>query len=411
MSYDSLQHEYAGDDRELKIAPGVFMESLIDDACLALRNDVASSTWILVGQLAQNESVRHVVVPDTTIRVGRRPDCELCLSNAGVSGIHAEITPLDNALEVRDLGSTNGTFVNGEIVRDRATVHENDIVQFASVAVRVQKMLRRERPTVQALNKTRIRALTQFDKLINRKGVVPHFQPVVRMETSETVGYEVLARSTLRGLENPFDMFQVAAQLGLAEELSRISRAEGVRLGVELPSSKALYLNTHPAEINGTSLIESLTTLRASNPTQPIVLEVHEGSVSSRNEMRELRASLTALDIQLAYDDFGAGQARLNELTEVPPDILKFDILLVRDIDSASGTRQKMIASLVEMVLELGITPLAEGIESVGEANTCRELGFELAQGYHFGRPTSVDNMTVETERIQLDTTLPSTNM
>ena len=69
-------------------------------------------------------------------------------------------------------------------------------------------------------------------------------------------------------------------------------------------------------------------------------------------------------EIGLAYDDFGAGQARLVELVDVPPDYLKFDMRLVQNLDSASLERQRMLASLVKMVHDLGITPLAEGIET-----------------------------------------------
>ena len=70
------------------------------------------------------------------------------------------------------------------------------------------------------------------------------------------------------------------------------------------------------------------------------------------------------MQIGLAYDDFGAGQARLVELVEIRPDYLKFDMKLVQNIASASLERQRMLASLVKMVHELGITPLAEGIEA-----------------------------------------------
>ena len=49
-----------------------------------------------------------------------------------------------------------------------------------------------------------------------------------------------------------------------------------------------------------------------------------------------------------------------------------------------------MLASLVNMVKDLGVNPLAEGIESPGEADTCREMGFLTAQGFHFGRPAPV---------------------
>jgi EAL domain-containing protein (putative c-di-GMP-specific phosphodiesterase class I) len=91
--------------------------------------------------------------------------------------------------------------------------------------------------------------------------------------------------------------------------------------------------------------------------------------------------------MQLAYDDFGAGQSRLDELARVAPDSVKFDMRLVRDLHQATAERRLVTARLVELIRELGITPLAEGVESEAEADACEEIGFELAQGYFFGRP------------------------
>jgi EAL domain-containing protein (putative c-di-GMP-specific phosphodiesterase class I) len=97
---------------------------------------------------------------------------------------------------------------------------------------------------------------------------------------------------------------------------------------------------------------------------------------------------LNDLQISLAYDDFGSGQARILDLIEVPPEILKFDISLIRDIHQSSQKHVTMVQTLVSMVRDFGISPLAEGIEKDAEAETCREIGFELAQGFHFGRPS-----------------------
>ena len=93
--------------------------------------------------------------------------------------------------------------------------------------------------------------------------------------------------------------------------------------------------------------------------------------------------------MRLAFDDFGAGQARLCELAEVRPDYLKFDREMIRDIH-ISPQRQQMLAHLVQLVIELGVTPLAEGIETAEEGETCRQMGFRLAQGFYYGRPAPV---------------------
>lgn len=94
----------------------------------------------------------------------------------------------------------------------------------------------------------------------------------------------------------------------------------------------------------------------------------------------------------LAYD-FGAGQARLLELGEVPPDLLKFDVRFVRDLDRAPVSKRRLLKSLIDIARDLGVQPLAECIETAGEADVCIDLGFTHAQGYHYGRPVPIDRL------------------
>ena len=142
--------------------------------------------------------------------------------------------------------------------------------------------------------------------------------------------------------------------------------------------------------------MKSLEHLRSSFPTLPVVLEVHESAVTSAQYLKELRHALTELNIGLAYDDFGSGQARLMELAEVPPDVLKFDINIIQGLPSASDQRKSTIQSLLKIAGDLDVIPLAEGVETEAEAAACFELGFELAQGYLFGRPERVTHWLPE---------------
>ena len=94
----------------------------------------------------------------------------------------------------------------------------------------------------------------------------------------------------------------------------------------------------------------------------------------------------------LAYDDFGAGQARLFELAEAPPHYLKFDRRFVTGLDHAPTSRQRLVASLVAAARELLVKTVAEGVETAEEGAACMRAGFSHAQGYHFGRPAPVEN-------------------
>jgi EAL domain-containing protein (putative c-di-GMP-specific phosphodiesterase class I) len=234
-------------------------------------------------------------------------------------------------------------------------------------------------------------ALLQFDRMLQDRLVTPHFQPIVTLPEKRTVGYESLGRSHLEGLQSPLVMFNVAATLGLECDLSVMLRNEGIRAGVTLPGNPILFVNTHPSEMHGPELLKSLREVRDMAPDHSIVLEVHEAAITDPRAMQELRSALRDLRIALAYDDFGAGQGRLCELIEVPPDYLKFDLRLIRNIHTAQAKHQQMLAQLVKMLRDFGIAPLAEGVECREEGETCQQLGFQYAQGFYYGRPRPVD--------------------
>ncbi len=346
--------------------------------------------WFLCGSMRLGEAVRHIPVDEQPFVVGRRPGVQLSLQFRTVSGNHATLIVRGGQLFLEDLNSTNGTYVNGEKITGRIVpIAEEDLIHFAEAPFRV----RRQSPTG-IINGTieenvcdQALALVQFDRLMSQRLVVPHFQPILRLSDGFQIGYEVLGRGRVFGLESVGAMFQAAEQLSLEVELSRLLRWEGIRVGRELGADSTLFINTHPKEMIGDGLINSLVQLREMAGTHPLMLEIHEAAVTHPEMMRELCVCLEELNIKLAYDDFGSGQARLAELIEARPQVVKFDISLIRGIDQCDSHRKKMLETLVRMVRDLDVQALAEGIETEAEGNTCRDMGFDLAQGFFYGRP------------------------
>jgi len=348
----------------------------------------AGMTWNLVA-VGDSTFAQSHPIKTYPFHIGRGQNVCLYVPSLAVSKLHAKIYESDGIVFLRDMGSTNGTFVNGVQIQGPQEISDGDLIQFADTAFRITREVHRVTQTVGSDLCDTALALSQFDRLMTEDGaIITHYQPIVDAYNGETLGYEVLGRSRIYGLKKPDSMFRAAAQLQLGSELSRMFRNVGLSTTHEFNSDPHLFLNTHPEELNDIqSLIGSLKSLRDTNPRQPITIEIHESTVANSRVMSLLRVALQDLDMGLAYDDFGAGQSRLVELANVPPDYLKFDITLIREIHKANAQKQEMMEKLVKMTKDLGAVTLAEGVEDEDEAEACRQLGFELFQGFHFGRP------------------------
>lgn len=361
--------------------------------CLGRSTVVSEDVWFLSGPTQMGEGVVHSPIDGNPYVVGRKTGVSLKLQFLTVSGNHACLWVDNGSLFLRDLGSTNGTYINGKRLVQNETVgiSEEDLVHFAEAPFRV----RRQSPTGMTSGTIsqnvcdQALALVQFDRLMQERLVRPHFQPIVDIHNGQILGHEILGRGSVFGLESPGSMFQAAEQLNLEVELSQLLRWEGIRVGRDLPDSPTLFVNTHPREVDDIDgLIQSLAATREMAGNTDLVLEIHESTVTNPAGLRSLVRAMEDLDIRLAYDDFGSGQARLAELIEARPHYVKFDISLIHKIDQADKHRHRMLETLVRMVSELDILPLAEGIEAPEEARICRDLGFALAQGFYYGRPS-----------------------
>ncbi len=357
------------------------------------------SVWFFAGQTSPSGPIRRVEIVNTPMVIGRRQDVTLTLPCSSVSGTHAEIFEHEGHLWVHDLGSTNGTYLNGKLVESPKPLNDGDILQFATVVFRVGRDelgTNSDNNTVAEDACDQALSLMQFDRLIEGNALIPFYQPIVRIDDPDFphVAYEVLGRSRLIGLTTPNEMFTTAAQLNLETELSRNMRRVGMERASQLPSDLSIYVNTHPRELEGDGMVESLQELREQCPSRRIVLEIHEASITDPAAVKRIRHVLDDLDMGLAFDDFGAGQARLVELSEVAPDCLKFDMKLVQGIHSAPAGRQQVVGSLIAMVNELGVESLVEGVETREDHETLVQMGAKLGQGFFYGRPASMHDIS-----------------
>jgi EAL domain-containing protein (putative c-di-GMP-specific phosphodiesterase class I) len=350
--------------------------------------------WFLVGCLGQTDGLTQITIGKVPFTIGRASSNDFSLPSRNVSKFHADIIVAVDAVLVRDLGSTNGTFVNGTRITAPTPVGDGDLVQFADMEFRLGRANARsgERTTISKSPEDGW-LISRVHEVVNLGRFNMVFQPIVSAHDLKPIAVEALVRSQVAGLETPAGLFDAAARLGLQERLSVMCRTRAVEALQQAPSGLQLFLNTHPTEYLGVELMQLLALLRDAARGRGLVLEIHEAAVPHLAAMREFRAALRDLGIGLAYDDFGAGQSRLLELTEVPPDYLKFDRSLVRESALCSDSHRSLVRTLVKHAADAGIATVAEGLESQESVDDCRALGFTYLQGYHLGRPVSAEEL------------------
>lgn len=252
------------------------------------------------------------------------------------------------------------------------------------------------RPAFRSAGADKLQIESDLRRALERNEIAMVYQPIVDIETAEIAGFEALMRweHPRKGNIPPSEFIPIAEtsdlinQLGMhaleqsCEDIASWYRTLGqipIFMSVNL-SSAQLLRNDLYADIRG---VLTKTGFKEQN----LKLELTESVVMHNPEQAaRILARLKDLGIQLALDDFGTGHSSLSYLTRFPFDTIKIDQSLVRD----TGEKQLvLLRSIISMARDLGMTIVAEGIETEEDAEELAELGCDYAQSFLFGPPIS----------------------
>jgi diguanylate cyclase (GGDEF)-like protein len=217
------------------------------------------------------------------------------------------------------------------------------------------------------------------------------YQPVVAMASGEVQGFEALARwhNSQLGHVPPAEFIKAAERSDLINRLSLALFRTALRDMQSWPLDASLFFNLSARNINATGFALQLTAeiVRSGINPRRIEFEVTETAVMADfDQALQCLAALRGVGCRIALDDFGTGYSSLSHVHRLPLDKIKIDSRFIAGIED-NATVRSIVKSIIDLSHNLGLKCVAEGIETASQADLATEMGCDLAQGFHFGRP------------------------
>jgi diguanylate cyclase (GGDEF)-like protein len=249
---------------------------------------------------------------------------------------------------------------------------------------------------------TRLHIENQLREGLGKQEFELHYQPIVALRSGSVTGVEALVRwRRPDGLMPPGTFIEIAEETGLIIPLGNWvfrDACETAKLWhAAMPERPPLTMsiNLSPVQFGHPELAETLEelVLLSGVDAGTVTIEITERStMTDPDRALVVLKQLKAMGFRLAIDDFGTGYSSLSYLHRFPIDVLKIDRSFISNL-GGSGDGEKIVVAILALADSLGITVVAEGVETITQATSLRELGCPFAQGYFFAKPLPLEAM------------------
>jgi PAS domain S-box-containing protein len=232
-------------------------------------------------------------------------------------------------------------------------------------------------------------------RALQRGEFFPHFQPVVALATGKLHSFEVLARwqHPDLGMVPPDEFIPTAEREGWIFEVTRQVLQKAFRAIALHGKGLRLAFNISPLQLQDLTLPEHLRRLAefAGFSLESATAEITESAMAENMaSARTITRDLKAMGCRIALDDFGTGYSSLYHLKSLPFDELKVDRAFVSSMTVERESR-KIVAAVVGLGQSLGLSTIAEGVETEEQAEMLLRLGCDMGQGWHYGKPAPAE--------------------
>ena len=242
------------------------------------------------------------------------------------------------------------------------------------------------------------------EALRDREDLFVFYQPIVSIETGEVTAREALVRwhHPLRGWVSPAEFVPVAEQFGLADALGAFVLETACREAAGWQDGARIAVNISATQLGKGTLHDYVLAALVATGLSPNRLELEVTETALLDDERDVIADLRrirGLDVRVALDDFGTGYSSLAHLRAFPFDKIKIDGSFVKDAVNRPDCAA-VVRAVTDLGKRLGVTTVAEGVETEEQLDCLRNEGCVEVQGYLFGRPVPSAGDVPRIERI-----------
>jgi EAL domain-containing protein (putative c-di-GMP-specific phosphodiesterase class I) len=231
-----------------------------------------------------------------------------------------------------------------------------------------------------------------------------NYQPIVSLARGQVIGCEALIRwrHPKKGFISPADFIPVAEASGLINDIGAWALREACTTAAQWPAGMTVAVNLSVAQFTGPDLVEIARQALAESGLEPerLELEVTESLLLADDpETHSLLVRLKSLGLSIALDDFGTGYSSLSHLRSFPFDKIKIDQTFVRDLPQKRNC-EAIVGAVAQLAKSLGMTTVAEGVETACHLERVSKAGCDAVQGYFFSKPVPKESVLAAIEAI-----------
>ena len=357
--------------------------------------------------LKQIAKVLSEEFPDALVMRG--PDDHFILIDAFESqeGTREKIISVDNRIQKEAEGNTTGIKAGACVYEDNLKTYEmhdraRNALKWAGTDLNSICFFYTSDAEDQFWNQRYI--IENFDRALKEGWIKVYYQAIARIKTGKGAAAEALARwvDPVRGILPPNEFIPVLEKYHLLYKLDlymarQVCRDFLRRTEHGLPLIPAT-VNFSAQDFDYIDIPHELDRIyRQYCPNLPLdrrylIVEITEQDMAQAAEsFYEQLGQLRKLGFQIWLDDFGSGYSSLNVFSRFEVDLIKFDMDILRHLDDRNGVNRRIMKAMTGIAREMGIHTLAEGMETEEQRQFLQEIGCELAQGYLFHKPESLE--------------------